>query len=274
MLLNIIILIVIAICLLLIVFIVARKFPRLKTLDIDTVPRARTDRMRDRILLEKIRRSTAKSKEAVKQGARPLFAKIKSWLKRGADKVFELERHYQKEAAKKNVLRGPELARKIDELLGEAEKAGKEQSFAEAEKFYIEVVALSPENIPAYEGLAKIYVETKEFKQALQTYQFILKLLLKGNKDSKSSANAIEAAVAHSNIGAVYAVLEKNDKALASFEAALALEPNNPRHLDKIIETSILLNKKDVARAMLEKLKEVNPENQKAREYEEEIGKM
>ena len=55
---------------------------------------------------------------------------------------------------------------------------------------------------------------------------------------------------------------------------ALEIEPNNPRYLDLAITLAIEVKNKNYALTLLERLREVNPENAKLVELFEEISKL
>lgn len=284
MLLNIILIIVIIICLSGLSFIFGRKFARVKTLDVDTVPEAQTAKVRDRILIERMKRQTQKSKELIQKSASPIFFWLKNFVKGLFDRIYALEKKYQKEASERQPLSKTEFIGRLNNLLTEADNLVKREKFAEAEKKYIEIVSADPKNIAAYKGLNSVYLSEKEYKQALQTAQFILKLLEKKSKtmikktesgqEYKTISNVNEVADACYEVGYVYELIGKNDKAVLYFGRALSFIPNSPRFLDQMIQISIMLKNKIQALEMIQRLEEVNPENQKVKEYYEKIKEL
>ncbi|MFH0779651.1 MAG: hypothetical protein V1928_02205 [Parcubacteria group bacterium] len=302
MLFNIILICIVAVCVFLIVFIVARKLPKLKSLDVDTVPAAQIAKVRDRILLDRMKRRSEKGGELIARAAAPLFSAIKRAVQKLIFKIYALEKRYQREAKMKANLTGPELEDNVRSLLGDADRRMKAEEWREAEKILIEAVSLDPRSIPAYNGLAEIYSRLKEYKQSLQTRQFILKLVLKQSRGAEKQdengdvrtvyPNAAEAAGlparlrealrrsgagkagAYSDLGDVFRLMDKNDKALENFKQALRIEPNSPRHINKILETSIALKNKTLAREMLSQLEKANPENQKLKEFADKINEL
>lgn len=284
MLLNILLIVLIIICLSVISFIVGRKFSKVKILDVDTVPEAQTAKVRDRILIERMKRQTQRSKELLQKSASPIFLWLKSLFRKLFDKIYALEKKYQKEAAERKPITRTELIGKLNYLLDEASDFVKQEKFSEAEKRYIEIVSADPKNIAAYEGLTGVYLALKEYKQALQTAQFILKLLEKKSRPVERETdlgqkyntitNASEVSELCYKIGCIYQLMGKIDKAAASFAKALSLEPNNPRLLDQMIQTSIILKNKIQALEFIQRLAEVNPENQKVKEYYEKIKEL
>lgn len=280
MLLNIILIVVIGISLLVILFILLKKVPKLKVLDVNTLPEEQTAQVRNRILVDRMKRKTDKGKDVVKSITIPFITAIKNIFKNVFRKVHELEKKYQKEA-KSTGVDAHDVNARINSLFAEVTRLVKDEKFKEAEKKYIEIITLDPKNIKAYEGLGEVYIELKEFKQALETYIFVLKLEEKNSKQIEKKneqgqtiivvSNAHELADVHIDLGEVYQMMEKYKEALNHYKKALNLEPNNPKNLDQMIEISILVKDKELGQEMIDRLEKVNPENQKLYEYREKL---
>ncbi len=198
-------------------------------------------------------------------------------------KAQDLEKKYKREEAKTVAVASPEFKKKIDQLLDEAAEYYKKEEFEEAEKKFIEIISLAPQEKKAYKGLGDLYMKKKEYKQALETYKFVLKIDLKGSeevikqedgREIKTFSNSIELADDHVDLGEVYMAMEDYLSAVEEFKKAVQLEPNNPRNLDLLIEGSINAKNKVLAIEALNALKRINPENQKLKEYREMIDKM
>ena len=52
----------------------------------------------------------------------------------------------------------------------------------------------------------------------------------------------------------------------------MELEPENPKYIDKLIEISIIVGNKKIAKSGLSQLKKVNPENNKLALFEQKIA--
>ena len=255
---------------------IARKLPYLKSLDVDTVPEEQAAKVRDRILLERLKRAGLKSGEIFQLHVLPVFARLVGIKKRLVNRLYALEKKYQKEEAQTRVLIGRELENKIKSTLDDADDLVKQEKYSEAEKQLIEIVSLDAQNVSAYERLYGIYIATKEYKQALQTAQFLLKLALKKNKQKvgqkqQIASNTLRLADVYIDLGDVNKLLDNNDEAFENYQKALEVEPNSPKNLDKNLEMSIILKQKALAADLLKRLQETNPQNQKLREYGERI---
>lgn len=266
-----------------ILYIIISKFPQLRSLDISTISREKERQTRDKILVDRIKRKTSKTKEVMLKGWVPTWAKFSDSLKNFYGKVQDLEKKYKREEAKSISVSSPEYKKKIDQLLDSAAESAKKEEFEDAEKKYIEIISLAPQEKRAYKGLGDLYMRRKEYKQALETYKFALKIDLKGSKEVirkedgreiKTFSNSIELADDHVDIGEAYMAMENYRAAVEEFKKAVQLEPNNPRNLDLLIEGSINAKNKSLAIDALNGLKRINPNNQKLKEYQEMISKM
>jgi len=267
-----------------IIFLIGRKIPKLKALDTETVPESKTAETRNRILLARMKRKTKIGKEIVQKGAKPVFGAIKNSLAKFFKKIYDLEKKYKKEAEEKVPLKGKDLDQKIKTYLQEAEALVKAEKYSDAEKKYIEIVSLEPKNLIAYRGLAHIYQEQKEYKQALQTLQFVLKVIVKESRsvtkkddlgrEIKTVSNASELVEAHTDLGQIYELMNKNEKTFEHYEKALQFQPNNPRNLDQMIQIGIIVKNKSLVIDLIKRLEEVNPDNQKLKDYQEKVTEL
>ena len=281
MILNIILVCVIVVSLVIVLFIAIRKFPKVKTLDVSTVPAARKAEVRDRILMERMKRSSKKSREVVKKGTVPLFKAVGNISRKIFKKIYALEKKYKKEAETNVPLKAGDVKNKIRNLFDESQKLAKDEKYQEAEKIFIEIISLDPRNLDAYNGLTDIYLEMKEYQQALQTEEFVLKLERKKTKEVeketetgqkyKVASNAHELADVYSDLGYIYQMMENEEKSAENYYKALEYERNNPKHISQMLEIYIKQGKKPQAFGLIERLEKVNPDNQKLKDYREQI---
>lgn len=281
---NIILIVVLGVSAAVVAVIVFRKIPVLRTLDVATVPEAKSQQLRDKILLERIKRQTQKSGKLVSGTAASIFGRILSAIRGLFKKIYDLEKKYKDQAFSKANLSPAELNAKLKSLFDEANSLLKSERYAEAEKFFIEIVSLDPKNIEAYESLAKVYAHQKSFKEELEIRQFILKLRLKSGRTVvkendkgekvKTLDNAASVAESYFNVGAVYQKLDKFDQSLINYQRALEIEPMSPKFLDQAIEICVILKNRQLGYDLLKQLEESNPDNQKLREYREKLKNL
>ena len=69
----------------------------------------------------------------------------------------------------------------------------------------------------------------------------------------------------------IYEDLENFDKAFRNIKRAAELEPNNPKNLDLLCKISIISKNKEEAVKACDRLAQVNPGNEKIKEFRREI---
>lgn len=280
---NLIALIVIVLSLAVIIFLIVKKLPKIRTLDVDTIAEEKEAKVKERILIDRIKRKTNVSKEFFKKGFTPFTSKIKNGFGNAYRKIVDLEKKYRAESNQQGAA-GAGSQETIKKVIMEAEDLVKKENYSEAEKKYIEILSLDGKNREVYIGLAEVYVRQKNTKQALQIYSHVLKLDLKtGKKMSKTNekgekfetySNAPDLVEDYIHLGEVNRELGENKKTFENFQKAGALEPNNPKIIDSLVEISIMLKDKKSAWENCKRLEAVNPENQKLFEYKKKISEM
>lgn len=154
------------------------------------------------------------------------------------------------------------LSATLENLLDEARKLVDGGKSKDAEKKFLEVIKLDPKNIEAYRGLGDLYINQKQYAEAKEIYNFLIKL---------NSVSVNRKSDYYFNLALVNKLEGANGEAYNYALQALELVPNNPRYLDFIIDLSIIEGDKVGARKHLARLKEVNPENQKIANWEESL---
>lgn len=180
-------------------------------------------------------------------------------------------------------------------LLADAADFAAKERYEEAEQRYLAALALDATCIPAYEGLGNVYLDQKEYEQARATFLHIVKLNER-HADAYARLGAIASATgnlveaesdytralsisgdlvsAHLALGEVHRAMGDHAAALENLLRARELEPRNPHILDELLDTAIILGKKELARTLIKELAEVNPENQKIPELGARIGEL
>ena len=140
------------------------------------------------------------------------------------------------------------------------------ENFENKEGDLIKIIELDPHNVEAFVSLGSLYSANKKYEEAKQAFAHALKLL--GNEDSGRQAEV------YYDLAAVYRDTEDLVDSLETAKMAVKLAPNNPRHLDSLVEISIMNKDKITALDALEKLSAVNPENGKLSEFKEQIEEL
>jgi tetratricopeptide (TPR) repeat protein len=175
-------------------------------------------------------------------------------FRRIAGRLVAIERRYHREHAR-DVQISPE---DLQSMLAEAERALREERFQSAEERLVELVSASPKFAPAYEVFSRLYAAKREWKEAVESLIFYVKL-------------APQDGDRRFLLGAMYEKQGEREKAFVEYEHALNSSPHNPKYLNAGIVLAIDLKKRDIARKMLDALREANPENANIEIFDRQI---
>jgi tetratricopeptide (TPR) repeat protein len=239
-----------------IVFILFRKRVALSILNVAALPQEKTNQVKELLLQKRLERMLRERFSFLFGVALSIWRATSRFGRRVVQRVYALEQHYRR------VQKGPaaetlnaEAARKI---MDEAETLINQGEYFQAEKKYIEIISQQPKDVKAYEALGNLYVLDHKYDQARETFGFALKL-----KPDDASV--------HAAVGELETKEGNLSAALDEFAKALKIRPNSPRYLDFFIEAALMINNFSEAKRGLDKLCEVNPENQKIKEFEDRI---
>lgn len=282
-----------------IIVIIVSKFPQLSSLDTSTLPAVKEAKVKEAIKYQRFSRGfeelTKKFKPFTKsinqfwQDLRSRFRGLAQSVQKKYHEVSEVTKGATPDASSNLPAQEPEP------LLLEAEKIAEAGDFAQAEEKYLMVLKLDPKSIEAYRGLGRIYFDQDKYKQAKEVYEFMLKLNpgddraynrlgrvaeTEGNWPLAAKYFEVAArlnnrrAICFFDLGRAYKALNKPAAALRNFSKAVQLEPNNPKYLDQLVEMSIMAGDTDLAKETYDKLRLVNPDNQKLAEFKQRIEEM
>lgn len=282
-----------------IVVIIARKFPKLGAIDTKAIPAEQHDELKTKLIEQRFKRRLTGIAGTVGKVARPIAGKLKTSLIAKYHALLELEKRYRLRTRQASFAAPEARAEKtelIERVLSEASNAIAKEDFATAEQKAIEAISIDPRSVAAYRLLASIYTAQKDYEHARETLTFIIDRLkveddelyaelgivatgegkLDEAKRDFEKSIVINGHVAQHYLDLSRVQLELGDAA-ASFEScrhAVELEPNNPKFLDALVDTSIVAGKREWAEETLGKLRTVNPENQKLAEFASRIDAM
>lgn len=254
-----------------IIVIIIRRLPDLKSLDISSIIEERESEVKKRIVAERLARKTDELRAKISPLTKRFLKILETIIKKAYFKILELEQSYKdKEPELKKELAS--IKDKETDLLAVGQKYQKAKNFVEAEKIYLELISLNKKNLHAYQGLGEVYLEKKDYDQAIETFVYLTKNLKAKKELSNGDKHLL--AVSFFDLAQIHKYLEKLDRAKKYLEQALELEPNNPRYLDLMVEICIILKDKIRALGYLKKLKKVNPDNVKIKEFATKIKEI
>jgi tetratricopeptide (TPR) repeat protein len=260
---NIIPLLLILASLSIIIMIIVRKFPVLANLDVENIQSEKEAKVKEQIISNRLKRNLIKWNSKIMKVVNFIKNKGGFLFNLINNKLYEMKKDYQKEVEQDEVIDGSQ----IDSIFIDVEELIKREEYDEAEKILIELIGKDSKNFKAFIMLAEVYSELKNHNEAKQTYEHALRLIQ--NKEMFS-----EEAEIYLNLALNEKQTDRMPAAQDYIKKALKLQPNNPRYLDTMLEISIINKEKALALEAYEKLKEVNPENQKLAEIKAQIDEF
>ena len=274
---------------------VVGKFSRLININVDNLPEVKIQRQKEAILKSRLERSWLGIFDKFKVLLKPAKGKLKSGLKQYYKKLKNIEKDIRLRGFEK-LSSSVDRSQAIDEILTTAKQHINNEEYNQAEETILDAIGIEQHSIDAYKLLAEVYRLKKEYSQAKETLEYLLKLTHTEDPDvyysladiAKERGNLKQAeedyiksiSLSDDNylyllsLAEVYTDLEEEEKALETAQKALLSAPNNPKILDFLINISIIMSDKELAFDYLDKLKEVNPENQKIANFIERIDNL
>lgn len=232
--------------------ILAATAPRLAILRLRAKVPSRETLVKERLLLERIMRQTREWWRAGFGVRLQAFRKINDALQR-------LYRRLRIRAQEYRTAKPEAVPMVCANALEEARAAMAKGDYEHAEELLLGCLKIDAKHRDAYIGLSELYQLRNEHMLSEETLRFLRKLYPK------------DAEVAFLFTG-ILNQHGKHAQALREIEAALAVEPRNPKYLDFAIELAIVVQKASQAGRWLEQLREANPENQKLAEFGDRIA--
>ena len=292
--LNIVLILLIIISLGLIIFIIFKKIPQLKMVELDEVVDYREERIKKKILENKIQKDINSFFGKINKFSSPVINFIITFIKKSYSHLYKIEQKYRTKLMKTHF---DDKISKESEILQHVEKAKiffDENIFDKAEIEYIEALKLDVHNLDIYKQLADLYFQIKDYDKAKETYEYIIKMKEddyvysrlgdisknKGDLDqavhnySKSVLIDANNPMHYYNLAKINLKMDAVEDAQENINKSLNMEPDNPKFLDFLLDLSIIMKDKDLANKTLFKLKEVNPNNNKLLSTKERIDNI
>ena len=241
-----------------IVVIFFRKIPQLRVMDISTLPKERERQVKEQIILSKLQRTSAAKLMRVTRASAGVVNLFSKQGRRAVQKLYRIEQYYQK--LKRSSQGGVHSYSEetIRQRLEAAADLIRQDEYIPAEKIFIDIISHNPKSVQGYEALGNMYLANSQLDQARETLMFALRL-------------APEDASVNVSLAELEMKLGNEKQALPYVQKAIQKRSRNPRYLDYYIEVSLQTGSLKDARAGIQTLREVNPENKKISEFEERL---
>lgn len=237
------------------VLLLIRKAPQLRVINVDSIPKERTRKIKEQIILQKFQRAGGEKLKGVVTGTTFLVRFMSRVGRRVVQRLYTLEQYYQK--LKRSASEGQHAynTETIHKLKEEAQMLLQKGEVIPAEKIYIDIISHNPKSVDAYEGLGNLYLSHGQIDQARETLLFTLRL-------SPNDASVLV------SLAELEMKVDQPKAALVHLHKAIQKRPKNPKYLDLYIEISLKAGSLKDAQDGIKRLKEVNPENQKIGDFE------
>ena len=247
--------------LIVIIVLLVRAMPKLRVISVDSIPKERARRVKEKIILQKMQRMGGERFRVVSKFLIATGNTVTRTGRRVVQRLYAIEQYYEK--LKRSSSEGVHAydAETMTRLVKEAEELVSKDETIPAEKIYIDIISHNPKSVDAYEGLGNLYLSNSQLDQARETLQFALRL---SPDDASILVSLAELELKGENAKAAVVHLRK----------AILKRAKNPKYLDFYIEASLKAGSLKDAQEGIHMLKEVNPENQKIQDFEERFSKQ
>lgn len=241
-------------------FVLYRKFPQLRVIDVDSIRKERERKVKEQLILSKFQRTGGAKLQKVAKASSGAVHTISRHGRRAVQKLYRLEQYYQKLKHSSNDGMHSYSNETIRTRLEEAYALIKQEEYIPAEKIFIDIISHNPKSVEGYEGLGNMYLTSGQLDQARETFMFALRL-----SPDDASVNV--------SLGEIELKQGEPKNALPYFQKAVERRSKNPRYLDYYIDVALQVGSLKDARKGIQTLKEVNPENKKIEEFEARFQK-
>lgn len=271
---------IILISLVVVAFIVIKKFPQVANVDVDNIPEEKQAELKNKILEKQIEKRLEVFKLKLAKIFSPVtkffVAKLGSVRQKLNKKKDELK--YKHDTIKESELNPEE---KLHQLLDEGASLMETGKNMEAEEVFIKALEIDKTVDIIYHNLADIYVARKKYDYAIETFEYLISLENKKISKAEELNEKEEARLLKQDLAQIYFDLANTYKKIEDYklakkyiEKALLIDFRNPRYLDFLCEISIMLGDKIGAESCISRLREANADNNKIEKWEQEIEKL
>ncbi len=244
-----------------ILIILARHYHDILIIDVEKIPEERAKKKKDQIVSERLERRTKALFLFLSQSMQPFLRWLRNTFLGAYKKILAYEHRIRKEQGEDDIsLKKEEMFTSTEHKI-QGDAFVSDENYSQAEKSYLEAIRLDPKNLGTYRALGGLYEEKRDYDLARETWEYVL----------EHEPTDIQALLKLYDIDHREG---KENEAMAYLQKALGYEPNNPKLLDAMVESCIILGDKRTAEAVLLRLAEVNPENAKLGEFQERIRQM
>lgn len=271
-----------------------RHWREIRLIDPDSIQEERERRKRDELILHRLERIKADKLGPLSLASKRLTVWGKVLFHAAYIRLIRLEKFYSQAKAPFAFI-APSAKEKLKLILDEARSLARDQKFAEAEKRYLEILALDARHWDAYKGLGLIYIKQKLWQQAKETFEFLSKSKKADDTVYASLADIAEntgdlakaeelrlkavefrprLANRQAEMASFYLDRDEPQKAWPFAKQASELDQKSARYLEISLDTAILLGDRLEAQKRYDKLRLLSDDRPKLQAYREKIDAL
>lgn len=271
--------------------IVVRRWKDISLLDPSSLKDEQERKRREDLIMRRFERMRSEKLLPWKRLGRGIVLAIDRGHKHLQERVRSMEALYQS-AKQPFTTTAPSTRDHIKTLLSEARALTRDLKWAEAERHYLEALALDGREADTYRGLGHMYIKQKLYPQAKETFEFLVKMKKaddatyaglaeimevegKFEEATKLRLKAVEMSPRqphrHAELAEFYLRREQAKKALAAAEAATKLQPGSAKYLELSLEAAILVRDRKEAERLYDRLRLVSDDTSRFRAWKDKI---
>ncbi len=240
-----------------IIAILVKHIKELANLSVESIPSVREAKFKEKIISNRLKRSLSHLLEQFTGLIIPFFTKGATFFKLIIHKVSESREKINSKKPKVVVNKDEQ----IEKLFDEADKLIKRGEFDESEKKLISIIEIDHKNIDAFATLGQVYFERKNYSEAKQTLEHVIRL--EGASDE-----------IFFDLALICKAMGNNALWFNYLKKAQKLNQNNPRYLDSLLDAAIVMKDKIVGLDVYKRLKSADSSNAKLEQFKKKISEL
>ncbi len=275
--------------------IVVRHWKEMRLLDPLSIQEERERQQREALMERRFERVHADKLQPLKRAARHIDRVAKAAYRHTYQRLLAFEAVYKKNIKGPFAAMAPSNRDRIKNLHQDAKAFMRDLKWADAERRYLEILALDTHQAEAYKGLGQIYLKQKLYPQAKETFDFLVKI--KKTDDAVFSAlaeiseaegdlvqaegyrlKAVEAgprqAFRHAELAELYLRQNQAAKAWPPVKRASDLDSKSVKYAELALETAIALGQREEAQKRFDRLRLLGEDSVKFQAWREKIAAL
>lgn len=273
-------------------FVLLKHWREIRLLDPDTIRAEQERKARDRIMRERFERQ-------FKRWTAPVRHASKNTVRKLTESIVSMEHRLRQATGMEEPVVGNQSAATpsaglVTQLVREAQALAKEGKTGRAERAYLEALKLDMRHVEAYRGLGSLYLSDRQYKQAKETFDFLVHLksadgavyaglstiaeaeanFQDAERYRKQALELEPTALRHAELGEYYLRREQGTLAVEQAKLARKLDSESTRHLELLAEAGILLRDRKEAELAYQTLRIKGCERSVLQRLKEQLDAM